>query len=43
MEKDQDKLKHFINTLKVEVVSLIPNVKPTFQGMEAIAKVNFKI
>jgi len=41
MEKDQDKLKQFINSLKGEVVSIIPNVKPTFQGMGATAKVNF--
>jgi len=41
MEKDQDKLKQFINSLKGEIVSIIPNVKPTFQGMGATAKVNF--
>ena len=41
MEKDQDKLKQFLNNLKGEVVSIIPNVKPTFRPMGATAKVNF--
>ena len=41
MEKDQDKLKQFLNALKGEVVAIIPNVKPTFQPMGATAKVNF--
>ena len=41
MEKDQDKLKQFINSLKGEIVAIIPNVKPTFQPMGATAKVNF--
>ena len=41
MEKDQDKLKQFLNTLRGEVVSIIPNVKPTFKPMGATAKVDF--
>ena len=41
MEKDQDKLKQFLNNLKGEVVAIIPNVKPTFKLMGATAKVNF--
>ena len=41
MDKDQDKLENFLNTLKGEVISIIPNVKPTFQLMGATAKVNF--
>ena len=41
MKKDQDKLKQFLNTLKGEVVAIIPNVKPTFRPMGATAKVNF--
>ena len=41
MNKDQDKLKQFLNNLKGEVVSIIPNVKPTFQLMGATAKVDF--
>lgn len=41
MDKDQDKLELFLNSLEGEVVSIIPNVKPTFQLMGATAKVNF--
>ena len=41
MEKDQDKLKQFLNTLRGEVVAIIPNVKPTFRPMGATAKVDF--
>ena len=41
MEKDQQKLKQFLNNLKGEVVSIIPNVKPTFQLMGATAKIDF--
>jgi hypothetical protein len=41
MDKDQDKLKQFLNNLHGEVVAIIPNVKPTFKPMGATAKVNF--
>lgn len=41
MSKDQDKLKQFLNNLKGEVVSIIPNTKPTFQLMGATAKTDF--
>ena len=41
MEKDQDKLKQFLNNLKGEVVAIIPNVKPIFRPMGATAKVDF--
>ena len=41
MRKDRDKLEQFLNSLRGEIVSIFPNVKPTFQGMEATAKVNF--
>ena len=41
MNKDQDKLKQFLNTLRGEVVAIIPNVKPTFKPMGATAKVDF--
>lgn len=41
MNKEQDKLKKFLNSLRGEVISIIPNVKPTFQGMGATAKVDF--
>ena len=41
MEKDQDKLKKFLNKLQGEVVAIIPNIKPTFRPMGATAKVDF--
>ncbi|KYK34530.1 MAG: hypothetical protein AYK22_05225 [Thermoplasmatales archaeon SG8-52-3] len=41
MEKDQDKLKQFLNNLKGEIVAIIPNVKPTFRPMGATAKIDF--
>ena len=41
MEKDQDKLKQFLNNLKGDVVAIIPNVKPIFRPMGATAKVDF--
>ncbi|HUV82002.1 MAG TPA: hypothetical protein VMW53_02840 [archaeon] len=41
MDKDQARLEQFLNTLEGEVVSIVPNVKPTFQGMGATAKVDF--
>ncbi len=41
MNKDQTKLEQFLNNLRGEIVSIIPNVKPTFQFMGATAKVDF--
>ena len=41
MDKDQVRLEQFLNNLEGEVVTIIPNVKPTFQLMGATAKVNF--
>jgi hypothetical protein len=41
MDKEQDKLEQFLNNLKGEVVSVVANVRPTFQGMGATAKVDF--
>jgi len=41
MNKDQDKLKQFLNNLTGEIVAIIPNVKPTFKPMGATAKVDF--
>ena len=41
MDKEQNKLEQFLNTLRGEVVSIVPNVQPTFRGMGATAKVNF--
>jgi hypothetical protein len=37
----QDKLERFLNTLDGQVISILPNVKPTFQIMGATAKVDF--
>jgi len=37
----QEKLEEFLNTLSGEIISIFPNVKPTFKGMGATAKVDF--
>jgi len=37
----QSQLENYLNNLQGEVVSIFPNVKPTFQFMGATAKVNF--
>ncbi|MCX2718110.1 hypothetical protein [Lentiprolixibacter aurantiacus] len=37
----QEKLEQFLNTLEGEVISVMPNVRPTFQGMGATAKIDF--
>lgn len=41
MDTDKDKLEEFLNNLEGKIVSIVPNVKPTFQGMGATAKVDF--
>ena len=41
MEQDQRKLEQFLNSLEGEVVTIIPNIKPTFLGMGATAIVDF--
>ncbi|MCE4567079.1 hypothetical protein INQ51_22345 [Maribellus sp. CM-23] len=41
MGKDDLKLEHFLNSLRGEVVSIVPNVKPIFRPMGATAKVDF--
>ena len=41
MTQDQSRLEEFLNNLRGEVVSIVPNVKPTFQLMGATAKVDF--
>ena len=41
MNEDQTKLEDFLNNLEGEVVTVIPNVKPTFMLMGATAKVDF--
>ncbi len=37
----QEKLQDFLNGLRGEVISVLPDVKPTFQLMGATAKVDF--
>jgi hypothetical protein len=37
----QEKLEQFLNTLHGDVISVLPNVRPTFQLMGATAKVDF--
>ncbi|MCF8297776.1 MAG: hypothetical protein K9J13_09560 [Saprospiraceae bacterium] len=37
----QEKLEYFLNNLNGEVVSIIPNVRPTFQLMGATAKIDY--
>jgi hypothetical protein len=37
----QEKLEQFLNQLDGEVLSVVPMVTPTFQGMGATAKVGF--
>jgi len=41
MTEDQDRLEDFLNNLRGDVVSIIPNVKPTFRPMGATATVDF--
>ena len=41
MDTDKEKLEEYLNSLKGEIVSIVPNVKPTFKGMGATAKVDF--
>ena len=41
IHEDREKLEQFLNSLEGEIVSIIPNVKPTFQGMGATAKIDF--
>jgi hypothetical protein len=37
----QEKLEQYLNKLGGEVVSIIPNVRPTFQLMGATAKIDY--
>jgi hypothetical protein len=41
MDKEHTKLEQFLNSLKGEVISIVANVQPKFQGMGATAKVDF--
>ena len=36
-----EKLENFLNGLSGEIISVLPNVRPTFQLMGATAKVDF--
>lgn len=40
-ENMQERLEEFVNKLNGEVISVLPNIKPTFMGMGATAKVDF--
>jgi hypothetical protein len=37
----QEKLENFINNMDGDLISVIPNIRPTFQGMGATAKIDF--
>ena len=37
----QEVLENFVNRLEGDIISIIPNVKPTFQLMGATAKVDY--
>jgi hypothetical protein len=37
----QEKLENFINIMDGELISVIPNVRPTFRAMGATAKIDF--
>jgi len=37
----QEKLEYFLNHLDGEVLSIVPYVSPTFQGMDATSKIIF--
>jgi len=39
----QEKLEQFLNKLDGEVITVIPNVRPTFLGMGATAKIDFML
>lgn len=41
MEKDQTQLEQYLNSIDGEIVSIIPNVKPTFMAFGGTAKVDF--
>lgn len=40
-ETVREKLQAFLNELEGEILAVVPNVTPTFQGMGATAKVDF--
>ena len=40
-ENMQEKLEQYLNNLDGEIISIIPNVRPSFQLMGATAKIDF--
>jgi hypothetical protein len=40
-ETAQEKLQAFLNELEGEIIAVVPNVSPVFQGMGATARVDF--
>jgi hypothetical protein len=40
-DTSQERLERFLNQLEGEVVSIVPWVSPTFQGMGATAKIDY--
>ena len=41
MSEDENRLEQFLNSLKGEVVSIVPNVKQVFMAFGGTAKVDF--
>ena len=41
LENEQEKLEKFLNSLKGDVISIIPNVRPTFHSTGATATIDF--
>ena len=37
----QERLDKLINSLKGEIISIVPNVNPTFLGMGATSRINY--
>lgn len=37
----QEKLENFINKMEGDLISVFPDVRPTFQGMGATSKIDF--
>ena len=37
----QEKIENYLNKLDGDIISIVPNVRPTFQGMGATAKIDF--
>ena len=40
-DSSQEKLERFLNQLEGEVLSIAPFISPSFQGMDATAKVDY--